>query len=109
MDQKVTTHRCSPNSTRATSTSSPCGCAQLALTRHIDALPATSLAHRPPRPRRRLPPAQVVDEETTLSDYPGTVRQLIVRGLGRDAPTVIITNDRTRSAKTDSSNATPAA
>jgi hypothetical protein len=29
----------------------------------------------------------------TLASYPGTVRQLIVTGLGRDAPTVIITND----------------
>ncbi len=29
-----------------------------------------------------------------LTSYPGTVRQLIVTGLGRDAPTVIITNDR---------------
>jgi hypothetical protein len=28
-----------------------------------------------------------------LASYPGTVRQLIVTGLGRDAPTVIITND----------------
>src|SRR5271165_3410083 len=28
-----------------------------------------------------------------LTSYPGTVRQLIVTGLGRDAPTVIITND----------------
>jgi hypothetical protein len=28
-----------------------------------------------------------------LTRYPGTVRQLIVTGLGRDAPTVIITND----------------
>src|SRR5207342_443893 len=28
-----------------------------------------------------------------LTGYPGTVRQLIVTGLGRDAPTVIITND----------------
>ena len=29
----------------------------------------------------------------TLTSYPGTVRQLVVTGLGRDAPTVIITND----------------
>jgi len=29
-----------------------------------------------------------------LTSYPGTVRQLIVTGLGRDAATVIITNDR---------------
>jgi hypothetical protein len=28
-----------------------------------------------------------------LTSYPGTVRQLIATGLGRDAPTVIITND----------------
>jgi hypothetical protein len=28
-----------------------------------------------------------------LTSYPGTVRQLIVTGLGRDAPTVIITNN----------------
>ncbi len=28
-----------------------------------------------------------------LTSYPGAVRQLIVTGLGRDAPTVIITND----------------
>jgi transposase len=40
--------------------------------------------------------------ETTgvkLRDYPGTVRQLIVTGLGRDAPTVIITNDHTSTVK----------
>jgi len=30
-----------------------------------------------------------------LTNYPGTVRQFIVTGLGRDAPTVIITNDHT--------------
>lgn len=34
-----------------------------------------------------------------LSNYPGTVRQLIVTGLGREAPTVIITNDRDTSTK----------
>jgi hypothetical protein len=28
-----------------------------------------------------------------LTSYPGTVRQLIITGLGRDAPAVIITND----------------
>ena len=33
------------------------------------------------------------DPAVTLTSYPGTVRQLIVAGLGRDAPTVIITND----------------
>jgi hypothetical protein len=34
-----------------------------------------------------------------LRDYPGTVRQLIVTGLGRDTPTVIITNDHTSTAR----------
>ncbi len=41
--------------------------------------------------------------ETTgvkLTGYPGTVRQLIVTGLGHDAPTVIITNDHTTPTKT---------
>ncbi|MGS0688337.1 hypothetical protein ACVBEQ_24805 [Nakamurella sp. GG22] len=42
---------------------------------------------------------RVVDETTTLSNYPGTVRQLVVTGLGRDAATVIITNARTTTVK----------
>jgi hypothetical protein len=42
---------------------------------------------------------QVVDEHAVLSNYPGAVRQLVVRGLGHDAPTVIITNDRRSTAK----------
>ena len=33
------------------------------------------------------------DPAVTLTSYPGTVRQLTVTGLGRDDPTVIITND----------------
>jgi transposase len=40
--------------------------------------------------------------ETTgvrLTGYPGTVRQLVVTGLGRDTPTVIITNDHDLTAK----------
>jgi len=42
---------------------------------------------------------QVVDEQATISGYPGTIRQLVVRGLGRDTPTVIITNDRHSNAR----------
>ena len=34
------------------------------------------------------------DPAAALTSYPGTVRQLIVTGLGRDTATVIITNDR---------------
>ena len=39
------------------------------------------------------------DPAVKLTSYPGTVRQLIVTGLGRDAPTVIITNDTSIKAK----------
>lgn len=42
---------------------------------------------------------QVVEERVTLSGYPRPVRQLVVRGLGRDQPTVIITNDVASSTK----------
>jgi hypothetical protein len=31
-----------------------------------------------------------------LSDYPGTVRQLIVTGLGRDMPTIITNDDQAK-------------
>lgn len=33
------------------------------------------------------------DKAVTLTSYPGTVRQFVVTGLGRDQPTVIITNE----------------
>jgi transposase len=70
-----------------------------ALVRHIEALPAS--AWRTVRLDRdgayRRP--KVVDEQTTLSAYPATIRQLTIRGLGREAPTVIITNNQTRTAK----------
>jgi hypothetical protein len=70
-----------------------------ALQRHIAAIPPAAWrtvaldrdgAYRRPK---------VVDEHVSLSAYPGSVRQLIVTGLGRDAPTVIITNDRAATAK----------
>ncbi|HEV8424788.1 MAG TPA: hypothetical protein VGS14_06330 [Actinomycetes bacterium] len=70
-----------------------------ALVRHIEALPAS--AWRTVRLDRdgayRRP--KVVDEQTTLSAHPATIRQLTIRGLGREAPTVIITNNQTRTAK----------
>lgn len=33
------------------------------------------------------------DTAVKLTSYPGTVRQLVITGLGRDAPTILITND----------------
>jgi len=44
------------------------------------------------RPGRFTRP-RVHQSRARLTSYPGTVRQLIVTGLGRDTPTVIITND----------------
>jgi hypothetical protein len=69
------------------------------LVRHIDAidLAAWKTVKLDRDGNYRKP--QVVDEQATITGYPGTVRQLVVRGLGRDTATVIITNDRRTSAK----------
>ena len=64
------------------------------LVKHIDAL--TARTTRPitlDRPGPHNQPKVHESPAVTLTSYPGTVRQLIVTGLGRDAPTVIITND----------------
>ncbi len=50
------------------------------------------------RPGRYNRP-RVHESTTRLSNYPQTLRQFIVTGLGRDAPTVIITNDTDTSPK----------
>ncbi len=62
------------------------------LIKHIDALEAKAWKTiRLDRDGNYQKP-QVVDETVRLSDYPKPIRQLVVRGLGRDTPTVIITN-----------------
>jgi hypothetical protein len=64
------------------------------LMRYINGLTAkdyTTVTLDRPGPYNR--PKVHEDPAVTLTSYPGTVRQLIVTGLGRDAPTVIITND----------------
>jgi hypothetical protein len=45
------------------------------------------------RPGPHNKPRVHEDPAARLTSYPGTVRQLIVTGLGREQPTVIITND----------------
>jgi len=50
------------------------------------------------RPGRHNRP-RVHESRARLTGYPGTVRQLIVTGLGREAPTVIITNNDDLTAK----------
>jgi transposase-like protein len=65
-----------------------------ALVRRISALkPADFKTITLDRPGPHNKPKVHEDAAVALTSYPGTVRQLIVTGLGRDAPTVIITND----------------
>jgi hypothetical protein len=99
MDQKVTTHK-----VLAALDARGIGFITLrmrspSLLRHIQTLP-TSAWHTVRLDRggaSRSP--KVVDEQVTITDYPQTIRQLVVQGLGREAPTVIITNNRRASAK----------
>ena len=70
------------------------------LVKRINALAATdyqTVALDRPGPYNR--PRVCESAAVKLTSYPDTVRQLIVTGLGRDAPTVIITNDSQITAK----------
>jgi len=70
-----------------------------ALLRHIDQIdPKAWTTVRLDRDGNYRKP-QVVDETVRLSDYPHPIRQLVVRGLGREAPTVLITNHTTATPK----------
>src|SRR6266550_252895 len=65
-----------------------------ALIRHIAGLAPKdykTIALDRPGPHNR--PRVHEDKAVRLTSYPGTARQLVVTGLGRDAPTVIITNE----------------
>jgi transposase len=65
-----------------------------ALMKQVNALaPADFKTVTLDRPGRYNKPRVHESAAVKLTSYPGTVRQLIVTGLGRDAPTVIITND----------------
>jgi len=66
-----------------------------ALTRHIAALtPKDYKTITLDRPGPHNKPRVHEDNAVRLTSYPGTVRQLVVTGLGRDQPTVIITNEQ---------------
>src|SRR6266851_5538724 len=65
-----------------------------ALVKHISSLqPADFKTITLDRPGPHNKPKVHEDRAVKLTSFPGTVRQLIVTGLRRDAPTVIITND----------------
>ena len=65
-----------------------------ALVRHISALkPSDFKTITLDRPGPHNKPRVHEDKAVRLTSYPGTVRQLVVTGLGRDAATIIITNE----------------
>ena len=100
MDQKVTTHAVLGELDARGVKFLTLRMRSPALMRHIDALTArdftTVTLNRPGKFNRPK-----VSESTgvRLTGYPATVRQLVVTGLGRDAPTVLITNDTDLPAK----------
>ena len=94
MDQKVTTHTVLGELDARGVTFLTLRMRSPALVKHIDALTdndfTTVTLDRPGKFNR---PKVHQATGIRLTNYPGTVRQLVVTGLGRDAPTVIITND----------------
>ena len=70
------------------------------LLRYINGLtPADYTTITLDRPGKHSRPSVHESTAVRLTSYPGTLRQLIVTGLGRDAPTVIITNDHDLTTK----------
>lgn len=95
MDQKVTTHHVLGELDHRGVKFLTLRMRSPALIRHINALPATAYKTVTlDRPGPHNKPRVHEDPHARLTDYPGTVRQLVVTGLGREAPTVIITNER---------------
>jgi len=69
------------------------------LLRELQAVPATAWRTLQLARTDNYRKVSLYDSETTLSDFPGQVRQIAVRGLGHEHPTVLITNDRQAKAR----------
>src|SRR5260221_14634741 len=94
MDQKVTTQAVLGELAPRGVNFAPLRMRPPALARHISGLPPADFKTITlDRPGRYNKPKVAESAAVKLTSYPGTVRQLVVTGLGRDAPTVIITND----------------
>jgi transposase len=94
MDQKVTTHAVLGELDARGVKFLTLRMRSPALVRQIDALTGTDLTTITLNRSGRFNRPKVHEANgVRLTGYPATVRQLIVTGLGRDAPTVIITND----------------
>lgn len=50
-------------------------------------------------PHRKFKRPRVVEQRVQLKDYAGTLRQFLICDLGHDKPTILLTNDRTATAK----------
>lgn len=50
-------------------------------------------------PHRKFKHPRVIDQRITLADYEGTLRQFLIRDLGHDEPTILLTNDRKSTPK----------
>lgn len=99
MDQKVTTHAVLAELDQRGVKFLTLRMRSTALIRHINTLrpgdyKTITLDRSGPHNRPR-----VHESSVHLKDYRGTVRQFIITGLGRDTPTVLITNDTTSTAK----------
>ncbi len=94
MDQKVTTHAVLGELDARGIKFLTLRMRSAALMRHVSSLaPAGFKTITLDRPGPHNKPRVHEDKAVKLTGYPGTARQLVVTGLGRDAPTVIITND----------------
>jgi hypothetical protein len=100
MDQKVTTHKILGELDARGVKYLTLRMRSPALVKHINSLaPADYKTITLDRSGKHTKPKVHETTGVKLTGYPGTVRQLIVTGLGRDAPTVIITNDHTTPTK----------
>jgi len=94
MDQKVTTHQILGELDARGVRFLTLRMRSPGLTRQIASLPAAAYTTVTlDRTGRYTKPKVHESTGVKLTSYPATVRQFIVTGLGRDAPTVIVTND----------------
>jgi hypothetical protein len=94
MDQKVTTHDVLGELDGRGVKFLTLRMRSTALMRHVAALkPADFKMITLDRPGPHNKPKVHEDKAVRLTGYPGTARQLVVTGLGRDQPTIIITNE----------------
>jgi Transposase DDE domain len=94
MDQKVTTHAVLGELDARGVKFLTLRMRSPALVKQIDALTATDFTTVTlDRPGKFNRPKVSETTGVRLTNYPATVRQLVVTGLGREAPTVIVTND----------------